>query len=169
MFETQQNRSFSGFGAVVACTANFNAAQKLNADWGALWDEALRYPKLTKSVKDALWTTFQSAVQWYDDGFGSGVWCRTKEDLAARQAELQRAIGALAVATTGLQRVELVVSDPSKAVTLPEENITGHANWWGLTFGVLAISVAAIVARRRRAGLGGVRAFRHRYRKGARR
>ena len=58
-------------------------------------------------------------------------------------------------------RLDVAITDPTK--------ITASAGWWGLTLGVLAISAAAIVARRRRTGLDGVKSFRHRYRKGGRR
>jgi len=157
MFETQQNRFFSGFGAVVACTANQAAAEKLTDAWVQLVTLMGKYPTLSKSVQDAISKGADAENAWFFAAYTSSGWCARKEDLTLHQSALERAQGMLAgeVASRGLVAVSKTPN--GKVIVAPDENVTAGAGWWGLTLGVLALSAAAIVARRRR-GLGGLSA-----------
>lgn len=179
MFESHENRSFapfSGFGAIVSCTANQAAAEQLvggtvaqPSGWLKLANEVQRYPTLSKTTQDAVRNGADAAEKWYTDAFTSSGWCARKEDLAAYQSLLERVAGAVAgeIASRGLVPVD-VKGGGGKVIVAPAEDVTAGAGWWGLTLGVLAFSAATIVARRRRAGFSGVKSFRQRYGKGRR-
>jgi len=168
MFEIQNNSStaFSGFAAVASCTANQAVAERMMLEWTTLDGEYGRYPGVGKAVNDEFVKAIDAVNKWFDDGFSGGVWCRSKAELDAYSNLLQRAKGALAseILAKGLKPSEKRSSDVK--LSTEGEKITADPGWWGLTLGVLAFSAAAIVARRRRAGLGGVKSFRRKYGRG---
>lgn len=183
---TTNKAPLAGFGALVfpapastsgPCTANATEGERLRDAWTKLWDETALYKGLPKATKDDLWKAFDAFNQWFDDGFQRGLWCRTKEDLAAWKAALDRADGTLMqqVVALNLVRQEPGPSPtlPGPVVVLPDEQVTGRAGVWGVTLGIAALAGVAYLRRRRRQegftavprrkGKSSVRRFRERY------
>jgi len=150
-----RNAPFAGIGALPGpsgpCTANQSTAEKLTQDWVAFWDEVALYAALSKTTKDMIWKAFQAEQDWFDNGFASGgIWCGKKEDLDAFTASLAQMRGVFDQerSSRNLVKGAAVTSTPTPVKTIAEEHITAPPNYWGLTVGVAAVALAAVVAAR---------------------